>query len=93
MAHQGYDNLMGRGDFASLLLGDVNLDGRVTDADRVALLAGAADLGVDTSRWAATPEPGTWAMIVSAFTCGVLVRHFRHPFGHVAGSERRLAPH
>jgi hypothetical protein len=93
MAHQGYDNLTGRGDCASLLLGDVNLDGRVTDADRMALLAGAADLGVDTSRWAATPEPGTWAMIVSALTCGALVRHFRHPLAHArsqasAGSRR-----
>lgn len=51
MAHLGYNNGKGKGDLTSPSLGDVNLDGCVNDADRVALLAGAADFGVDTSNW------------------------------------------
>ncbi len=45
----GYDNQSGKGTFDSLLHGDVNFDGRVTDADRAALLSAAAGLGIDTS--------------------------------------------
>jgi alpha-L-fucosidase 2 len=51
MTNIGYNNQLNVGNLASLLKGDVNFDGRVTDADRAALFAAAAELGIDTSAW------------------------------------------
>ena len=82
VTHRGYHNDLGQGDFASLQLGDVNLDGRVDDADRVALLAGAVDLGIDTSNWAVVPEPGTTTMMLSAIAAILLpLRSWSHRCG------------
>ena len=64
MANLGYDNQSNEGDLASLLLGDVNFDGRVTDADHVALFAAAVELGIDPSGWQ-IPEPSTLALLAT----------------------------
>ncbi len=64
MANLGYDNQANKGDLASLLLGDVNFDGRVTDADHVALFAAAVELGIDPSGWQ-VPEPGATALLAT----------------------------
>ncbi|MBN1395632.1 MAG: hypothetical protein JW959_11460 [Pirellulales bacterium] len=65
MSNLGYDNQFGEGDYDSLLLGDVNLDGLVNDADRVALLSAAAEKGIDASGWT-VPEPCMLILLTSA---------------------------
>ncbi|MBN2578716.1 MAG: PEP-CTERM sorting domain-containing protein [Pirellulales bacterium] len=76
LAHLGYSNGEGKGDLESLLLGDVNLDGFVNDADRTALLAGAAGMGIDTSGWL-VPEPGTAVSLATGLLGGLAWFFFR----------------
>jgi hypothetical protein len=83
----GYDNGQSLGDFLSLQCGDVNFDGQVTDADRVALLDAATARGIDVSDWTTGPVPGDANLdsLVDEGDATILAENWGQPGGWLLG--------